>query len=162
MRAVLSYATKSHPELFESLISKIAKVLEKLALDKVPPRQVIERIKEGGGIQKMYSALSRNPPGAAQIGDDLDLLTPDASHGDEDHKDGVDDQHESGDGYAGRGDKAQGSQPNARSAGRPSRQTAAMMDSISEGFKITDFGGIAPPPSPKPRRVNSIGIETWL
>ena len=153
VRAVLSYATKSHPELFETLISKIAKVLESLALDNVPPRQVIERIKEGGGIQKMYSALSHNPTDAKRIDDDVDLLTPDAQHGDEDHENGVDDQDESGDGDSGHSHKGQSSKPNASSAGRPSRQTAAMTDTISEGVKITDLGGIASPPSPTRRRV---------
>jgi hypothetical protein len=153
VRAVLSYATKSHPELFETLISKIAKVLENLALDNVPPRQVIERIKEGGGIQKMYSALSPNPTDAARIDDDVDLLTPDAQHGDEDHENGFDDQDESREGDAGRSHKGQGSKPNASPAGRPSRQTAEMTDTISEGIKITDAGGIASPPSPTRRRV---------
>ena len=153
VRAVLSYATKSHPELFETLISKIAKVLEKLALDRVPPRHVIERIKEGGGIQKMYASLSPHRTDTTRIGDDLDLLTPDAQHGDEDHENGVDDQDASGSEDAGHSRKGQGSKPNASSAGKPSRESPAMAGTTNKDSTITDFGGIAEPPTSKPRRV---------
>jgi hypothetical protein len=77
MKAVMMVAmdTNSRPNL-RKRAEKTGKVLQSFLKDEVEPDEVVTRLKEGGGIEKMYrerAEFGSNTP----IPDDLDLLKPD-------------------------------------------------------------------------------------
>src|SRR5271170_2830911 len=87
MKAVMMVAmdTNSRPNL-RKRAEKTGKVLQSFLKDEVEPDEVVERLKEGGGIEKMYRERAepgRNTP----IPDDLDLLRPDLPDPPEEDKD---------------------------------------------------------------------------
>jgi hypothetical protein len=87
MKAVMMVAmdTNSRPYL-RKRAEKTGKVLQSFSEDEVEPDEVVERLKEGGGIEKMYRERAE-PGGNTPIPDDLDLLKPDLPDPPEEDKD---------------------------------------------------------------------------
>jgi hypothetical protein len=75
-RAVLVFAMRAKARRFQSRVTKTAKVLDHLAEQNKPAKEIAELIKKGGGIEKMYAALSPNSNNKARIPDDLEVLDP--------------------------------------------------------------------------------------
>ena len=76
MKAVVTFAMKAKSRHLLSRVSKTASVLETLAEQGVKPSDVAKRLKDGGGIEKMYAALSPNRNSNAHVPDDVEMLDP--------------------------------------------------------------------------------------
>jgi hypothetical protein len=150
MKAVMMVAmdTNSRPYL-RKRAEKTGKVLQSFSEDEVEPDEVVERLKEGGGIEKMYRERAE-PGGNTPIPDDLDLLKPappeddDNQPGDADEEQAENSEEETDEGW---GDSPlsakEASESDHRSEQAPSR-------AVSDSITITDFGGQATPPTAPP------------
>lgn len=148
MKAVVMFAMKAMSKHHMSRVTKTASVLESLAKQGVKATEVANRLKEGGGIEKMYAALSPNRNNKARVPDDLEMLVPGLAEGDQEDG-GAEDEETSEGTPAGDGDwpaVVKDSDLNADLLDDPIGKSPAMPRGATGGPTITDFGGIASPP----------------
>jgi hypothetical protein len=150
MKAVLTFAMKAKSKQLLNRASKTAAVLESLAEQQIDADEVAERLKAGGGIEKLYRDLSPNRNINSRLPDDLELLSPSLAEDDGD----VDDDNGDEDVPPWDGhnpfDVDEELDPDADHAGDGARKSSTVTRAASDNITITDFGGAATP-TPNPR-----------
>jgi hypothetical protein len=148
MRAVVTFAMKAKSKHLLSRVSKTATVLEWLADQGAKPGEVAKRLKDGGGIEKMYADLSPTRNGNGRVADDLEMLLPglpdaeveDSAPETEETSEGA--ESDDADWYAG----AEDSDADQDLMDDPIGKQPAMPRAANNDPTITDIGGVASPP----------------
>jgi len=150
MKAVVTFAMKAKSKHQMSRVSKTASVLESLAKQGVMANEVAKRLKDGGGIEKMYAALSPNRNNKARVPDDLEMLLPGLAE--DDDNDHGDDEYANGDDEAASWDEdnlfdeGDWTGLDLDEVGAGTRRSPAMPRAASDLPMIVEFGGSASPP----------------
>ena len=129
MKAVVTFAMNAKSMRLPSRVSKTAKVLESLAEQKINVNVVATHLKDGGGIEKMYAALSPNRNENTRVRDDVEMLDPNVAEDDE----------------GGRDEDAEGAKESDPDWDFDKPTAAA--HATDGDIKITDVGGTASPPT---------------
>jgi hypothetical protein len=150
MKAVVTFAMKAKSKHLLSRVSKTASVLETLAEQGVKPSDVAKRLRDGGGIEKMYAALSPNRNGNARVPDDLEMLDPRLAEDDGDDG-GAEGEVTSGDKPPSDEDWSHATEDSDVNTDHPKDligEPPAMPRASKGEPVVTEFGGIASPPKP--------------